>query len=85
MKWKKNTSNTNDASVSIELVKEIFANMFKEQEEKLLNIVRNSISDTIARLDRLTQEISGNNIKLNDLNKETDDLKLSNRNITRDH
>ena len=85
MKWKKNTSNTNDASVSIELVKEIFANMFKEQEEKLLNIVRNSISDTIARLDRLTQEISDNNIKLNDLNKETDDLKLSNRNITRDH
>ena len=85
MKWKKNTSNTSDASVSIELVKEIFANMFKEQEEKLLNIVRNSISDTIARLDRLTQEISDNNIKLNDLNKETDDLKLSNRKITRDH
>ena len=77
MKWKKNTSNTSDASVSIELVKEIFANMFKEQEEKLLNIVRNSISDTIARLDRLTQEISDNNIKLNDLSKETDDLKLS--------
>ena len=85
MKWKKNTSNTSDASVSIELVKEIFANMFKEQEEKLLNIVRNSISDTIARLDRLIQEISDNNIKLNDLNKEIDDLKLSNRNITRDH
>ena len=51
--------------------------MFKEQEEKLLNIVRNSISDTHARLDRLTQEISDNNIKLNDLSKEIDDLKLS--------
>ena len=73
----KNTSNTSDASVSIELVKEIFTNMFKEQEEKLLNIVRNGISDTNARLDRLTQEISDNNIKLNDLSKETDDLKLS--------
>ena len=71
------TSNISDASVSIELVKEIFTNMFKEQEEKLLNIVRNGISDTNARLDRLTQEISDNNIKLNDLSKETDDLKLS--------
>ena len=71
------TSNISDASVSIELVKEIFTNMFKEQEEKLLNIVRNGISDTNVRLDRLTQEISDNNIKLNDLSKETDDLKLS--------
>ena len=50
----KNTSNTSDASISIELVKENFTNMFKEQEEKLLNIVRNYISDTNARLDRLT-------------------------------
>ena len=63
MKLKKNTSNTNDASVSIELVKEIFTNMFKDQEEKLLNIVRNGISDTNARLDQLTQEVSDNNIK----------------------
>ena len=44
--------------------------MFKEQEEKLLNIVRNGISDTNARLDRLTEEISDNNITLNDLSKE---------------
>ena len=51
--------------------------MFKEQEEKLLNIARNAISDTSARLDRLTQEISDNNIKLKDLSKETDELKLS--------
>ena len=71
------TSNISDASVSIELVKEIFTNMFKEQEEKRLNIVRNGVSDTNARLDRLTQEISDNNIKLNDLSKETDDFKLS--------
>ena len=54
----KNFSNTSDASVSIELVKEIFTNMVKEQEEKLLNIVRNGISDTNVRLNRLTQEIS---------------------------
>ena len=45
----KSTSNTSDTSVSMELVKEIFTNMFKEQEEKLLNIVRNVISDTNAR------------------------------------
>ena len=51
--------------------------MFREQEKKLLDIVRNGISDTNARLDRLTQEISDNNIILNVLSKETDDLKLS--------
>ena len=73
----KNTSNASDASVSIELVKEIFTNMFKEQEEKLLNFVRNGISDTNARFDQLTQEMSDNNIKLNDLSKETDGLTLS--------
>ena len=33
MKWKKNTSNTSDASVSIELVKEISTNMFKNKNK----------------------------------------------------
>ena len=42
-----------------------------------MNIVRNGISETNAHLVWLTQEISDNNIKLNDLSKETDDLKLS--------
>ena len=51
--------------------------MFREQEEKLLDIVRNGISDTSTRLDRLTQEISYDNIKLNALSKEADNLKLS--------
>ena len=74
---KKNTSNTSDTSVSIELVKELFTKMFKEQEEKLLNIVKNGISDTNACLDQLTREISDNNVKLNYLSKETDALKLS--------
>ena len=45
--------------------------MSKKQEEKLLNIVRNGISDTNTRLDRLTQEISDNNIKWNNLSIET--------------
>ena len=42
-----------------------------------MNIVKNGISDTNACLDQLTQEISDNNVKLNDLSKETDVLKLS--------
>ena len=57
----KSTSNTSDASVSIELVKQIFTNMFKEQEEKLFNVVRNGISDTNPCLDRLTQVIITSN------------------------
>ena len=44
----KNTSNTSDVSIYIELVNEIFTNMFKEQEEELLNIARNGISDANA-------------------------------------
>ena len=40
----RNTSNTSNASMSIELLKKIFRNMFKEEEEKLLNIVRNTLS-----------------------------------------
>ena len=48
-----------------------------KKQEKLLDIVRNGISDTNTHLHRLTQEIGDNNIKLNDLSKETDDPKLS--------
>ena len=51
--------------------------MFREQEKKLLDLVRNGISDTSALMDRLTQEISDDNIKLNALSKKRDDLKLS--------
>ena len=36
----RNTSTTSNTSIFRELVKEIFTNMFTEQEEKLLNIVR---------------------------------------------
>ena len=76
-KMERNTSNASGANISIWLVKGIFIKMFREQEEKLSNIVRNGISDTKAHLDWLTQEISDSNIKLNALSKETDDLKLS--------
>ena len=44
-------SNTSDTNISIELVKEIFTNMLREQAEKLSNIVRNGISDTNVCLD----------------------------------
>lgn len=73
----RNISNLSDANISLELFKEILTNIFKEGEEKLLNIVRNGISDTKTCLDRLAQEISNKNIKLNALRKETDDFKLS--------
>ena len=69
------TSGTSDANISIELVKETFIIMLREQEEKILDIVRNGISHTNACLDWLTQEISDNNIKINALSKDTNDLK----------
>ena len=68
----RNTSNISNASITTEIVKEIFTDMFKEKGQKLLNIVRNGISDTNAHLDWLKQII-----KLNELRKETDDLKLN--------
>ena len=68
----RNTSKISDASITTEIVKEIFTDMFKEKGQKLLNIVRNGISDTNAHLDWLKQII-----KLNELRKETDDLKLN--------
>ena len=40
----RNTLNTSNASMSIELLKKIFRNMFKEEEEKLLKIARNTLS-----------------------------------------
>ena len=73
----KNTSNTTDASVSIELVKEIFTNMFKNKKKNFWILSEMVFQNTNARLDQLTQEMSDNNIKLNDLSKETDDLTLS--------
>ena len=50
-KMERYNSNTSDTNISIELVKEIFTNMLREQAEKLSNIVRNGISDTNVCLD----------------------------------
>ena len=50
-KMERYNSNTSDTNISIELVKEIFTNMLREQAEKLSNIFRNGISDTNVCLD----------------------------------
>ena len=50
-KMERYNSNTSDTNISIELVKEIFTNMLREQAEKLSNIVGNGISDTNVCLD----------------------------------
>ena len=62
---------------SIEMIKELFTEMFKVQEETIRKIVSSCNSDTIVRLDRLSQEIQDNNERLEKLNKETVDLKIS--------
>ena len=51
--------------------------MFKAQEETIRKIVSSCNSDTIMRLDRLSEEIQDNNERLEKLNKETVDLKIS--------
>ena len=67
--------NTDDFSINndlltIDSVKEIFKEMFKEQQNALVNIVSENTT-------KLTMEIKDNNDQLNNIMKETDDLKLS--------
>ena len=64
-------------NISIETIKELFIEMFKVQEETIRKIVSSCNSDTIMRLDRLSEEIQDNNERLEKLNKETVDLKIS--------
>ena len=45
------------AGIPVELVKEIFTDMFLKQEQKILDIVQSGAADTNSRIDRLTQEI----------------------------
>ena len=44
-------------NISIETIKELFIEMFKAQEETIRKIVSSCNSDTIMRLDRLSEEI----------------------------
>ena len=48
-------------NISIETIKELFIEMFKAQEETIRKIVSSCNSDTIVRLDRLSEEIQDNN------------------------
>ena len=51
--------------------------MFKEQQNALVNIVSQNTTPLQTSLDKLTVEIKDNNDRLNNIMKETDDLKLS--------
>ena len=73
----KHECTTESANISVELVKEIFTDMFLKQEQKILDIVQRGAADTNSRIDRLTQEIKDYNTRLDVLRKETDELKLS--------
>ena len=51
--------------------------MFKEQQNALFNIVYQNTTPLQTFLDKLTTEIKDNNNRLNNIMKETDDLKLN--------
>ena len=62
---------------SVEAVKEIFRNLFKEQEQTLLTIVSNSTKLIHQRLDKLGAGIIDINKKLKKNVKDVDKLKQS--------
>ena len=80
-----NDENTDDLSIinglwTIELLKEIFMEMFKEQQNALVsntNAPTPKPTTLQTSLDKLTKEIKDNNDRLNNSMKETHDLKLS--------
>ena len=51
--------------------------MFEEQQNALVNIVSQNATPLQTSLNKLTMEIKDNNNQLNNIMKETDDLKLS--------
>ena len=74
--------NTDDFSINnglltIDSVQEIFKEMFKEQKNALVNIVSQNTTPLQTSLDKLTMEIKDSNDRLNNIMKETDDLKLT--------
>ena len=62
-------------NISIEMIKELFTDIFKAQEETIRKIVSSCNSDTTVRLDRLSEEIQDNNERLK--KKERVDFKIS--------
>ena len=74
--------NTDDFSINnglltIDLVKEIFKEMFKKQQNALVNIVSQNTTPLEPSLAKLTIEIKDNKDLLNNIMKKTDDPKLS--------
>ena len=63
--------------ISINTVKELFQEMFKEQQKALLDIVSTNTTPLQKSLDRLSIQIQDNSNRLENIIKETDDLKLS--------
>ena len=63
--------------VTIEFIKEIFKEMFQEQQEALLNIISSNTAPLRQSIDKLTIEMKDNNDRLNSIVKDTEDLKLS--------
>ena len=64
-------------NVSINIIKDHFADMFKAQEETIIKIVSSCNTDTITRLDRLPEKIKDNSERSKKVSKETEDLNLS--------
>ena len=60
--------------LTIESVKEFFQQIFKEQQNALVNIASQDTTPVQISLDKLTMEIKDNNHRLNNIMKETDDL-----------
>ena len=78
----------NDKQLSISLVKEIFLNMFEEQnkktvemlkahEENVTSIINNKLSSINQRLDKLAFDINNNLTLINKIRSKSDDLTLS--------
>ena len=77
-----------DKQLSISLIKEIFLNMFQEQnqktleilkkhEENVMSIINDKISSINQRLDKLTLDINNNLTIINEVRGKTNDLTLS--------
>ena len=63
--------------ITINTVKELFQEMFKEQQKALLDIFSTNTTPLQKSLDRLSIQIRDNSNRLENIIKETDDLKLS--------
>ena len=59
------------------MVKQFFKEMFEEKQNSLVNTVSQNTTPLLRSLDKLRTEIKDKNDRLNNLIKETDNLKIS--------